>query len=119
ALAFAGAPYIARAQPSSLVIASSGGKLEEAYRTAYYGPWTKKTGIEVVSTSNTYSKLKAMVEANAVEWDVAQMDAAVAASFATQGLLEPLDYSVIDTTNFFDNIARECYLPSDICGCVI
>lgn len=119
ALAFGGAPHIARAQPSSIVVASSGGKLEEAYKTAYYGPWTEKTGIEVVGTANTYAKLKAMVDANSVEWDVAQLDAAVAASFAAQGLLEPLDYSVIDKSNFFPGIARDYYLPSDVAGCVI
>ena len=53
---------------------TSGGKLEEAFTAAYYKPFTAKTGIEIVSAVNTYSKLKAMVEASAVEWDVMQID---------------------------------------------
>jgi putative spermidine/putrescine transport system substrate-binding protein len=93
------APPLARAKPASIVVASSGGKLEEAFTAAYYKPFTAKTGIEIVSTVNTYSKLKAMVEAGAVEWDVAQMDSSAAATNAAQGLLEKLDYGVIDKTD--------------------
>lgn len=112
-------PAIVRAQTSSIVVASSGGKLEAAYREAYYQPFTEKTGIEIVGTSNTYAKLKAMVDADAVEWDVAQVDAAVAATFAKQNLLEPLDYSVIDKSTLFPGVARDLYMPSDFVGCVV
>ena len=112
-------PYVARAKPSSMVIASSGGKLEETFVTAYYKPWTKRTGIDVVTTVNTYAKLKAMVEANAVEWDVAQVDSSLAANYSLQGLLEPLDYSIIDKSSLLPKIAREHYTPSDVAGCVI
>ena len=116
---FIGSPSFAQSKPSSIVVATSGGKLEEAYKAAYYKSWVEKTGIEVISTANTYAKLKAMIEANAVEWDVAQIDAAVAASFAAQGLLEPLDYSVINKDDLFPDIAKELYLPSDLVGCVV
>jgi putative spermidine/putrescine transport system substrate-binding protein len=107
-------PYVARAKPSNIVVASSGGKLEEAFTTAYYKPFTAKTGIEIVSTVNTYSKLKAMVDAGAVEWDVAQIDSAPAATNARLGLLEKLDYGVIDKTDFLPGVPREYYLPCDV-----
>ncbi len=68
------APHIARAKPTSIVVATSGGKLEETFTAAYYKPFAAKTGIEIVNAVNTYSKLKAMVEANAVEWDVMQIE---------------------------------------------
>ncbi len=113
------APHLARAKPASIVVASSGGKLEEAFTAAYYKPFTAKTGIQIVSTVNTYSKLKAMVEAGAVEWDVAQMDSSAAATNAAQGLLEKLDYGVIDKTDLIAGVPHESYIPCDVAAAVM
>ena len=77
------------------------------------------TGIEIVSTVNTYSKLKAMVEAGAVEWDVAQMDSSAAATNAAQGLLEKLDYGVIDKTDLIAGVPHESYIPCDVAAAVM
>jgi putative spermidine/putrescine transport system substrate-binding protein len=112
-------PHLARAKPASIVVASSGGKLEEAFTTAYYKPFTAKTGIEIVSTVNTYSKLKAMVEGGAVEWDVAQVDSSAAATNASQGLLEKLDYGVIDKTDLIAGVPHESYIPCDVAAAVM
>src|SRR3954470_5639023 len=102
-------PYIAKAAPDSIVVATSGGKLGEAFTAAYYKPFTAKTGIQIVDATNTYSKLKAMVDANAVEWDVAQLDSSPAASNAKLGLLEKLDYGVIDRSSIIPGLARDHY----------
>jgi len=112
-------PHVARAKTTSIVVASSGGKLEEAFTVAYYKPFTAKTGIEIVSTTNTYSKLKAMVDAGAVEWDVAQIDSAAAATNAMLGLLEKLDYGVIDKTDLIDGVPHDNYIPCDVAAAVI
>ena len=74
-------------QPARMVVVSSGGVLEDAYREAIYKPWTAKTGIEIVTGPNPSAKLKAMVDAGAMEWDVVQLDAAVTAAAARQDLL--------------------------------
>jgi putative spermidine/putrescine transport system substrate-binding protein len=113
------APFVARAAPESIVVASSGGKLEEAFTTAYYKPFTEKTGVKIVTATNTYAKLKAMVDANAVEWDVMQIDSAPAANNARLGLLEALDYGVIDKSSIIPGLARELYLPIDTAAAVI
>ncbi|MBS0560344.1 MAG: ABC transporter substrate-binding protein [Proteobacteria bacterium] len=113
------APYVARAASKSIVVATSGGALEASFDAAYYKPFTAKTGIEIVKTVNTYSKLKAMVEANAVEWDVAQLDSPAAANFAHQGLLEKLDYGVIDKTDLIEGAAQESYLRCDVAAACI
>src|SRR5690349_16651767 len=113
------APLVARAAPESIVVASSGGKLEEAFTTAYYKPFTASTGIQIVTATNTYAKLKAMVEANAVEWDVMQIDSAPAASNARMGLLEALDYGVIDKSSIIPGLASQYYLPIDTAAAVI
>ena len=78
-------PHIARAAAKSIVVANTGGAFEAAMDAALIKPFTAKTGIEVVKTVNVYAKLKAMVEANAVDWDVAQLDSTAAATFAKSG----------------------------------
>jgi putative spermidine/putrescine transport system substrate-binding protein len=113
------APHLARAKTTSIVVASSGGKLEEAFTAAYYKPFTAKAGIEIVSTTNTYSKLKAMVDAGAVEWDVAQIDSAAAATNAMLGLLEKLDYGVIDKADLIDGVPHDNYIPCDVAAAVM
>ena len=66
-LALAAAPAVVRAQADSMVVVSSGGVLEDAYREAIYKPWTQKTGIPIITGPNPAAKLKSMVEANATE----------------------------------------------------
>lgn len=119
AVASISSPAILRAQPASIVVATTGGKTEEALVKAVFEPWSKKTGIRVVSTSAVYAKVKSMVEAGAVEWDVFVADAAIAASFGGQKLLEDLDYGVIDKSAFIDGQARQHFLPNDVAAAVI
>jgi putative spermidine/putrescine transport system substrate-binding protein len=107
-------PRPARATPHQLVIADGGGALDAAYKAAYFAPWAKDTGIAIVSTPNPLAKLKAMVEQKAVDWDVAQVAAEGAAALAKQGLLEPLDYSIINKQGLLPGVARPYLLMSDV-----
>jgi putative spermidine/putrescine transport system substrate-binding protein len=108
------APAIARAAAKSIVIGTSGGAIEAAFDAGFYKPFTAKTGIEIVKSVNTYAKLKAMVEANAVEWDVVQIDSTAAANFAQQKLLETLDYGVINKADLIPGAARDAYVQLDV-----
>jgi putative spermidine/putrescine transport system substrate-binding protein len=110
----AGAPFISRAAPSQMVISTGGGALDDAYKAAYFQPWTAKTGIAVTTGPNTGAKLKAMVEQKAVEWDVSQQPAELAATMAKQGLLEPLDYSIIDKSKLIKGVAFDHFVMCDI-----
>ncbi|MCC6471079.1 MAG: ABC transporter substrate-binding protein [Alphaproteobacteria bacterium] len=109
-----GLPAILRAAPSQMVVATGGGKLEEAYQKSVYTPWTAKTGIKIVGAPNTSAKLKAMVEQKAYEWDICQVAAEFAAQAAKQGLLEPLDYGVIDKSKMLPNTCFEHFIVSDV-----
>lgn len=110
---------IAHAKPGSLVVATTGGKLTDAIKAAYIQPFTAATGIGIVDAASVPAKLKAMVDAGAVEWDVVQLDAATAASLARLRLLESIDYSIIDRSKFLPGTARDSYLVSDVAGSVI
>lgn len=111
-------PAIAQSKPDKLTIACSGGVLEEAYRKAYFGPYAAASGIAVERVPNPYAKLKAMVEANSVEWDVCQMQATQAAIFAKEGLLEPLDYSMIDKSDLLPNVAYDNFIANCVAASV-
>lgn len=113
-LGVVGAPGIARAKPSQMIISTGGGALEEAYKAAYFEPWTAKTGIAITTGPNTGAKLKAMVEQKAVEWDASQQPAELAATMAKQGLLEPLDYSIIDKSKLIKGVAFDHFVMGDI-----
>jgi len=114
ALGILGAPAVLRAKPSQMVISTGGGSLEDAYKAAYFEPWTAKTGIAITTAPNTGAKLKAMVEQKAVEWDVSQQPAELAAAMAKQGLLEPLDYSIIDKSKLIKGVAFDSFVMGDI-----
>ncbi|MGH7987733.1 MAG: ABC transporter substrate-binding protein [Candidatus Binataceae bacterium] len=104
----------ALAKPSRLVFASGGGKLEQAYRHSIFADWQKKTGIDIITTDNPAAKLKAMVEQNQVEWDVFQGAAELAIVLGRQGLLEPIDYSVVKNEDLLPGSARKFFVFTDV-----
>lgn len=89
---------LALAQTSALTFVAWGGSTQEAQYNAYAPSFTEKTGMAVQQDGPTnYGKVKAMVEANQVTWDVVDVEGEWARLAAKQGLLEELDYNVIDT----------------------
>jgi putative spermidine/putrescine transport system substrate-binding protein len=107
-------PSWARAATRSMVVVDAGGALEDAYRKAIYEPWAQKTGIEIVTGPDPTANLKSMVDAGVMDWDVAQLDSVEAAAAARQGLLEPLDYDIIDKNDIIPGMAHEYYISSDL-----
>jgi putative spermidine/putrescine transport system substrate-binding protein len=103
----------ARAAPSQMVMANGGGKLEEAYRKAIFNPWKDKTGTNIVSTGNDGGRLKSMVEQKRVEWDLMQGPAEGLVVFGRQGLLEPIDYSVVDRSKLVPGTAHSTFVMTD------
>src|SRR5690606_17430800 len=90
-------------KPEYIVFNSSGGIVNEALRAAYFTPFEEFYGVKVVDTSPVdFGKLKAMVESGNVEWDVTEIGGQDALRAADEGLLEPLDFSVIDVCNVPD-----------------
>lgn len=102
-----------------LVVANGGGALSEAFKKAYFQPFTQATGVQIVEAANDIAKLKAMVESRNVEWDVAQIDAALAAGAALQKLLEPIDYGVVKKDELLDGVAKEFYIQGDFAAATI
>lgn len=89
-------PQAAKAD-DKLVFVSYGGTYWAAQAEAFAKPFAKKEGITLVSDSGpNLAKIKAMVEAGAVQWDVVDVTEADYINLVKQNLLEPIDYSVFD-----------------------
>lgn len=91
------APAIRAQSKGRVVFGSWGGSWEAAMRKAWFDPFTKKTGIEVVTaTGNTYGKIQSMVEAGKPEWDMVEVQPDFQWIGAEKNLLEKIDFSVVD-----------------------
>lgn len=92
----AGLAGAAVAQSGSIVFTSWGGTTQDAQKKSWAVPFTKETGITVKQDGPTdYGKLKAMVESGNVSWDVVDVEADFAAAAAKDGLIEPIDFSIV------------------------
>jgi len=98
-----GRPLSARAADRPFTFTSWGGALSEAEKQAFIDPFGKSKGIAVVNTSpSETAKIKAMVEAKAVEWDLVDVGGRTVWQGAQGGFLETLDMSKIPNAAALD-----------------
>lgn len=96
-----GLSLTAAAMAADVVIGSFGGSYQDAQRKALFEPAARKMGIRV--NDQTYggiSDIRLKVKAGAVEWDLVVSGAVYAARAAEEGLLEAIDYNVVDVSTF-------------------
>ena len=94
---FTGLQVFAQGRP--FTFCSFGGALSATEKTAFMDPASKKFGAEIANVSPTnYAKIKAMVEAKAVEWDLVDVGGQFIFQGRDQGLLEKMDFSIIDAS---------------------
>lgn len=87
------------AQGKRVIVVNFGGKMGDVKRKAFYDPFTRDTGIEVVTVSPPeVAKLKLMVEQDAVEWDLVDLPPAWFGSAKRHGLLQQIDDTIVDRT---------------------
>src|SRR5579864_1378951 len=85
------------AAPAPIVFASWGGTTQSAQQKDWTQPFTQASGIQVLMDGPTdYGKLKAMVDSGNVQWDVVDVEGDFAYAALRDGLVEPIDYSVVD-----------------------
>ena len=94
-----------------IVYVAYGGSTQEAQEKAIIRVFEQETGIKVISANGPdIAKLKAQVRTGNIEWDVVNTVGPHAVAAAREGLLEKLDYSVIDTKDMFLPV-KESTLP--------
>jgi len=95
---------VVRAESRPFTFVSWGGALSKMEETAFLNPFAASKGIQVVSTAPMdTAKLKAMVQANAVDWDLADVDGATVWKGAAEGFLEKLDPSKLPNAKALDS----------------
>jgi putative spermidine/putrescine transport system substrate-binding protein len=96
----------------TLVVADWGGSLRDAYREVAYGPFSELTGCTIIEDTSDSALLRAQVESENVEWSLANEGGTTSLILARDGLLEELDYDVIDADGLFEGVAGEYTLSA-------
>lgn len=103
------------AQDKSVTIASWGGSYQEAQSKALFQPAEKNTGIAVKEeTYGGMSDVRLQVTSGQVTYDIVVSGSGSAARAANEGLLEPLDYDVIDVSTFYDGLYSDYCIGGDV-----
>ena len=98
-------------QAAEITVVNFGGANGNAQKVAYFGPYEKATGNKIVGVeyNGEQAKIKAMVEAKKVNWDVVEVESPDVARGCDEGLFEKLDYSKIGNKSDFMPVAvHEC-----------
>jgi putative spermidine/putrescine transport system substrate-binding protein len=103
AMLVAGAPLAlsgrsAEAAANELVLVNWGGDAIKAYDAAYGQPFQKDTGIAVKEdgTGPTEGAMTAQFKSGKPTWDLVDADPFSAITLGKQGMIEPIDYNVVD-----------------------
>ena len=105
----------ALAQEKSVTIASWGGSYQEAQSKALFEPAAAATGIKVnQETYGGMSDVRLQVQTGAVTFDIVASGSGSAARAAAEGLLEELDYSVIDVSTFYPTLKSTHCVGGDV-----
>lgn len=107
---------------ADLVFTSWGGTTQDAQKDAWASKFTAASGMNVLQDGPTdYGKIKAMVEAGKVNWDVVDVEGDYAVQAGQAGLLEKLDFSVIDKSKldprFTTDYSVGSFYYSFVIGC--
>ncbi len=104
---------IGSAASKDIVFTSWGGTTQDAQKKAWADPFQKSSSIRVKMDGPTdYGKLKAMVDSGNVSWDVVDVEGDFAVVVAKQGLLEKIDFSIVDRANLDPRFTSDYYVGS-------
>ncbi|WGD37026.1 ABC transporter substrate-binding protein [Lysinibacter sp. HNR] len=104
-----------------LTLASWGGIYQEGQVAAASKPFMEASGARMLDDGPMeYAKIKAQVQSGNVTWDIVDTDAIWAATQCGEdGLLMPLNTSIVDTSNIPEGLVGDCYVPAMQYGYVI
>ena len=100
-----------------LTVVSWGGSYQDAQSKALFQPAAKALGITVKEETYTgLAELRMRAKSGAVTWDVVCSGSGTSARAGVEGLVEKLDYKVIDVADFVPGVVvavlcrRRCFL---------
>jgi len=99
----------ALAQSGELVFVNWGGDAGVAYDAAYGAPFQAETGIVVKQDGSgpTEGAIAAQIESGKPTWDIVDADPFSAESLGKKGMMEPIDYAVVDRAKMREGFGWE------------
>src|SRR3989454_1067369 len=92
------------AQTRTIYVNTWGGSWTAAEEAAFFKPFTDQAGIRVKTVAPvSYAKLKAQVQSGSYEWDITAITQADLLRADREGLLDPIDWSVVKKDMLFPN----------------
>lgn len=120
AAAMLAAPVGAAFAAETVVFSGWGGSIQENQKKIFFDSFEKATGIKVIDIPGVgLAKIKAMVEAKNVEWDVVQAIGMWVPQGEKEGLWEELDYKAIDKGGVPDALAQKHALGNSTYGMIL
>ncbi len=112
-------PFIARTASAAetLVIRDAGGLYQTAVVEAFYKPYTKETGVQIVpasATTDPLAQVKAMVDAKSYTWDVVLNRVGGAELLGAQGYLEEIDWSASAMNDLIPRARSKYLMGTDV-----
>ncbi|MFJ6569445.1 ABC transporter substrate-binding protein [Streptomyces sp. NPDC091292] len=102
-----------------LTFTSYGSGYQEAQAKAWLTPWAKAEGVTAVQDQPTdYAKIKTMVEAKRVTWDVVDTEPFFPVGTCDK-YAEKLDFDKIDKSKFPDGTVSDCAVPDAMYSLVL
>jgi len=118
--AYAAAAPAGGGRAGEVIVRTSGGSVEDAYRKAIWEPFSAATGIQVVNFTANAAKVQAMIESGKVNLDVLDIAENLALILQKRGALEKLQTSKFVRTNLHDmNIVHDYYMGESTYATVI
>ncbi|MFT4065889.1 ABC transporter substrate-binding protein [Paraburkholderia sp.] len=116
-------PVGALAQAKQIVVSDPGGPYTVAYRSAFYDPFEKATGIKVVSVareSQPVAQLSAMVQTRNYVWDVTTLTLSADIPYLhAKGFLEPIGLKASDYPQIMPEAVTSDWLGVDVYATVL
>jgi putative spermidine/putrescine transport system substrate-binding protein len=114
AMLIGGAPLALKAKgawaaANELVFVNWGGDAGTAYDKAYGQPFQAEAGITVKQDGSgpTEGAIQAQVESGKPSWDIVDADPFSAQALGKKGLIEPIDYNIVDKGKFREGFGWE------------
>ena len=108
------------AAAQQLTVVSFGGAYQDGQSKALFQPAAKALGITIKEETYTgIADLRLKVKAGAVTWDIVASGSGSAARAGAEGILEKLDYKVIDVSSFLPGLHQEHCVGGDVFSTVL
>jgi len=120
AIVLAASVASAQAQAQEITVVSFGGSYQEGQSKALFQPAAKALGLKLKEETYTgIGDLRLKMKAGANTWDIVASGSGSAARAGAEGILEKLDYKVIDASSFLPGLAGEYCVGGDVFSTVL